>query len=159
MACVILRPVPGSGDDEGRLGPLDCGIQSLYLLLHFSGERTDLSTLERALPAARSSNYSMSELQAADRKLGLALRGIPFGKDDVPPDRPAIASMSGSNDAHYVVLRPVGRTGTMVQVIDPPYAPQVVDSTDLIGGPAWTGRLLIPGRSYERGRGGPDPSA
>ena len=40
--------------------------------------------------------------------------------------------------------RSVGTTGTMVQVIDPPYAPWIADYSQLFTAKPWTGRLLIP---------------
>jgi hypothetical protein len=44
---------------------------------------------------------------------------------------------------HFAVLRPVGTTGTMVQVLDPPNAPWIGDCTQVMSTKAWTGRVLI----------------
>ena len=42
-----------------------------------------------------------------------------------------------------VLLRPVGMTGKMVQVLDPPSAPAVVDYEQLLSSQSWTGQILL----------------
>jgi hypothetical protein len=69
---------------------------------------------------------------------------VRFGRDDLPLRRPAIAYLSGLRAGHFVTLRPVGITGTMVQVIDPPDASRIMDYQPLLARPDWTGRLLVP---------------
>lgn len=101
----------------------DCGPNALYLLLRSSGIDVRMEAIERALPPRHSDGYSMAELRDAARACGLSLRGIRIGPDDVPLDRPVIAHMDQGRSGHYVLLRPIGRTGTMVQVIEPPVAP------------------------------------
>ena len=86
----------------------------------------------------------MADLRAASAQNGVRLRRAKFVKGDGPLDRPAIAFLSLANEGHFVVLRPVGVTGTMVQVLDPPFAPRVVDYKDILSGRQWTGRVLVP---------------
>jgi hypothetical protein len=47
---------------------------------------------------------------------------------------------------HYVVLRPVGHTGKLVQVLDPNEEPVVLDAARLYASPEWTGLALVPAR-------------
>jgi hypothetical protein len=129
---------------------VDCGTDSLYVLLRLNGQHVDLGALERVLSKHGSRGYSMSELAAAARAFGLTLRGIRLGPRDIPLDRPAIAYLKNSGEGHFVVLRPVGSTGRMAQLIDPPFAPVIIDYRDLFRGPAWTGRLLLPEYGSER---------
>src|SRR5262249_50665333 len=117
VSVVTSASIRAAGPDDEAL---DCGPNSLYLLLQLSGYRADLDTLKRLLPSRPPPGYSMLELKAAARANGLRLRGIRFGKRDVPLDRPAIAFLNHSGSGHFVVLRPVGVTGTMVQIIEPP---------------------------------------
>ncbi len=118
----------------------DCGVNSLFLLLEFEARPTTLDRLDRALPERRSDGYSMAELAAASRSLGLPLEGVDFGKGDAALDRPAIAFFQDAQAGHFALLRPVG---TRVQVIDPPLVPRIVDYPDLFAARTWTGRLLL----------------
>ena len=121
----------------------NCGLNALFLLAKISGEPTDLARIERTLPLRRVGGYSMAELRAGGRALGIDLRGVRFGKGDIPLDRPAIAFLDTPGEGHFITLQPVGTMGTMVQVLDPPYAPAVVDYSQLLARPSWSGRLLV----------------
>lgn len=121
----------------------NCGLNALFLLAKLSGGPADLGRIERALPARRAGGYSMAELRAGGRAVGLDLQGVRFGKRDVPLDRPAIAFLDTPGEGHFVALQPVGSMGTMVQVLDPPYAPALVDYSQLLARRSWSGRLLV----------------
>ncbi|MGC8643672.1 MAG: cysteine peptidase family C39 domain-containing protein [Isosphaeraceae bacterium] len=123
---------------------LDCGVNALFVLLHFEGHPVPYDRLESALPPRRPDGYSMAELSAAARALGLPLDGVKFVKGDKPLDRPAIALFQNARGDHFAVLRPVGTTGTMVQVIDPPHVPAIMDYDRILGSKGWTGRILLP---------------
>jgi hypothetical protein len=92
----------------------------------------------------------MAELAAASRSLGMELDGVEFVKGDKSPDRPAIAFLSDARGGHFAVLRPVGATGTMVQVIDPPHVPWITDCDRLLAARGWTGRILLPRERWSR---------
>lgn len=128
----------------------DCGPHTLFLLLRTLGFDVGVEELERILPPRHPEGYSMAELQAAARAFGLRLRGVRFDREDVPLDRPAIARLDQGTAGHFVLLRPVGRTGTMVQILEPQFAPSITDYGPLISGPAWTGQLLVPTSRMER---------
>jgi len=96
------------------------------------------------LPAHHPDGYSMAELAAASEALGLPLRGVRFAKGDPNPGQPAIAFLESERGGHFSVLRPLGTTATMVQVIDPPIPPWVTDYDRLFVNGIWTDRILLP---------------
>jgi hypothetical protein len=123
---------------------LDCGVTALFILLRLEGRSITLERVESALPPRHPAGYSMAELSAAAGSLGLPLEGVRLSQADKPLDRPAIAFVSGAAGGHFAVLRPVGTTGTMVQVIDPPRAPWIADYARVFAASTWTGRVLVP---------------
>lgn len=137
----------GTGDDV-RVN--DCGVNSLYLLLRPCSRDVDLTELRRRLPNPRDSGLSMHELRAAAGTFGLRLRGVRIGSRDVPLDRPVIALLEHEGNGHFVVLVPTGETGTMVQMLDFPRPPQVVDYASLLESSEWTGKVMIPSWRHER---------
>jgi Peptidase C39 family len=116
--------------------PPDCGTNALFLILKLEGMSVGLEEIESALPARNEFGYSMLELQSTARRCGLSLVGNSFGPSSAPLPGPAIAYRPGHKPAsgHFVVLRPVGSNDTVVQVIDPPYAPRLIDYPTLFGG-------------------------
>jgi len=123
---------------------LDCGVNALFVLLQIEGCPVALDRLESALPPRHTDGYSMTELASAARSLGLSLEGVRFVKGDSALDRAGIAFVKDAKGGHFLVLRPVGTTGTMVQVIDPPHVPVITDYDRLFTSRAWTGRILQP---------------
>jgi len=85
----------------------------------------------------------MAELAAAARSLGLELEGVRLGREDIPLGRSAIVFLKDARGGHFAVLRPVGTTGAMVQVIDPPHVPWITDWDRLFAAKSWTSRVLI----------------
>ena len=133
----------GSAPEETT--KLDCGVNALFVLLKLEGCPVTFDQVEKALPATRSPDgYSMAELAAASKKLGVSLDGVKFTIGDKPLARPAIAFLQDGKAGHFAVLRPVGTTRTMVQVIDPPSAPWIADYPRLLASKPWTGRILTP---------------
>jgi hypothetical protein len=133
----------------------DCGLTSLFLLLHLEGRATTLDELHRALPPRGPSGYSMAELASAASALGMRLEGIQFRPGAPPPDRPAIAYFKDGRFGHFAVLRPVGTTGTTVQLIDPPHPPALLDYTRLLAERTWTGQTLINANPWALRNAGP----
>ena len=124
---------------------LDCGAARLYLLHRLQGHRGHprstrdsiatlafrwlldgraLRSLQRAGPPTRGSTSCRRR------------QGSGCSRHRVPSER--------RKGGHYVVLRPVGTTGTMVQVIEPPHAPWITDYRRLFAARPWTGRILLP---------------
>lgn len=122
----------------------DCGLNSLYILLRLQGRLVEFSSLESSLPTPQAEGYSMAELASASAALGSSLEGRRYSRVDGPLDRPVIAYTREPEGGHFLVLRPVGTTGTMVQVIDPPHVPVIVDYDRVFASKSWTNRVLRP---------------
>lgn len=131
---------------------LDCGVNALFILLHLEGRPIPYDRLEAVLPPHCPAGYSMAELSSAARSLGLPLDGVKFVKGDKPLDRPAIAFLKDAKGGHFIILRPVGTTGTMVQVIDPTHVPLITDYDRILGSSGWTGRILLPSTPWYKRR-------
>ncbi len=108
-----------AGQENGRSG-LDCGVNSLFILLQLQGRPVSLARLEAVLPAQHPQGRSMAELSEAARSFGVRLRGVRLETRGSLRGRPAIVYLMDNAGGHFAVLRPVGTTGTMVQVLDPP---------------------------------------
>ena len=132
---------------ETRTRPYDCGVQSVYILLRLEGHAANLNRIERHLPPPQASGYSMSELREAAGACGLSLAGVRLEKQEQAIDRPMVAYFKREGHGHFMVLRPVGHTGKLVQVIDPGETPDVLDKVDLFSSPEWTGFALVPFRT------------
>lgn len=139
LSCLVSAGAVGADETTGR----DCGVNALYILLQLEGRPVPLDRLLSALARGHADGYSMAELAAAAEALGMRLDGVRFSKGETPPDRPAIAFVKEAGSGHFVVIRPVGTTGTMVQVINPPSVPWITDYDRLFTSPAWTGRILL----------------
>ncbi len=59
-------------------------------------------------------------------------------------DRPMLVFLNRGEHGHFLVLRPVGTTGKLVQVVDSVNPPAVIDKTALFAAKSWTGLALIP---------------
>lgn len=139
LAGVIGSPLRA---EEEASRPFDCGPSALFVLVKLMDRDATYEAVLQALPPRHPDGYSMMELQTAASKLGLGLSGARLDHGDRLAG-PAIAFVKSGREGHFVVLRPVGTTGRMVQVIDPPDAPEALDLDRLIDSPEWTGRLLI----------------
>jgi hypothetical protein len=91
----------------------------------------------------------MADLQSAASIYGVGLRGARLRREDFPLDRSVIALLSTEGDGHYVVLQPVGTTGTMAMIFDFPRPPRIVDYASLSDSEGWDGLALVPARPWE----------
>jgi Peptidase C39 family len=146
----LAHPACASASQQDEHIRLDCGVNALYILLNLEGRAVALERLVSALPPRRPDGYSMAELAAASQSLGLHLDGVRFAKGDEALDRPAIAFFKDARGGHFAVLRPVGTTGTMAQVIDPPHVPWITDYDRLLVTRPWMGRILLPREPWTR---------
>lgn len=138
---LLCRVMAGS---EGSAPTYDCGTLSLYTLLRVRGEHVGLQQVASALPSPSPLGFSMKELQTAAGKFGCPLEGVRLPRTRQAPERPLIALVSRGDHGHYIVLRPVGHTKRLVQVIDSAVAPIVIDAESLYLSPEWTGLALVP---------------
>src|SRR5262245_11386692 len=101
VALLVLLPAvsAGASQPEERT-TLDCGVNSLYILLHLEGRQATLDRVESVLPPRHRDGFSMAELSAAAGSLGLGLEGVQFAKGDKALDRPAIVFTEDSKGGH-----------------------------------------------------------
>lgn len=88
----------------------------------------------------------MAELREAARACGLTLVGVRLPRSGHAPDRPALVFLEGEDHGHFLVVRPVGHSGKLIQVIDSIGDPVVMDAADLYASNQWTGLALVPVR-------------
>lgn len=123
--------------------PYSCGVKALYALLRSEGFRPRVTGVARTLPAERPDGYSMKELRDAASALGLRLDGVLLEKTGAALDAPMLVFLRRGTHGHYAVVRPVGHTGKLVQVVDGDETPEVMDKTDLLLSDEWTGIALV----------------
>ncbi len=124
-----------------------CGMYALYHLARLEGVGVPADRIATVLPPLHPDGYSMKDLRDAAGRLGLGLQGVSLGREPGAIDRPMLAFLKLSDHGHYVVVRPVGHTGRLVQVIENAGDPLVVDSSMLFASPRWTGTVLLPHRT------------
>jgi len=124
----------------------DCGPLGLYSLLRLEGRPTDLRDIKRHLPSPPPGGHSMRDLRVAAHARGLCLTGVLLEKVDKAIDRPMLVLMKRGAHGHFQVIRPIGHTGNLVQVIDSTRPLEVMDKSDLLMSPGWTGLALVPSR-------------
>lgn len=143
LACATLPGWSIASPPNTTSSANDCGVSSLFVLLKLMGSGVDISELEESLPTRHAEGYSMKELRDGAKAKGLHLRGVRL-RSPVDLKTPAIVFLSDGRHGHYVVVRPVGPSGKLVQVIDPNSPPEVMDRQALANLPRWTGFALLP---------------
>lgn len=148
----LLRPGPVWGEPDLSPRTYDCGVMSLYHLLRLEGRPTDLETIERHLPSSKAGQYSLKELRDAARACGLTLNGVRLPASGRPPSGPALVHLDRKPGGHFLLIRPVGHTGRLVQLLDSTRPPYVQDAETLYASPEWTGIALVPSRPNQPAR-------
>ncbi len=138
---------PPSPTDAGPQAGYACGPMSLTTLLRLEGVHTTLDQVNARL-AARPA-HSLVELRQAARDLGLELRGVRIDPKAWPLDRPALVRLDRGGIGHFVVVRPIGHTGELAQVIDVVDGVRVEDARRFFASKEWTGVALIPARMFD----------
>ncbi len=147
-SALAADPPVGSSVPPGR--DHDCGTSALCVLLRLEGHPTSLA--EMPAPAVEGTGRSMKDLKETAARHGLALSGLRIEPRAGAIDRPSLVFVDRKPHGHYLVVRPVGPSGRLIQVIDPGREPFVVDAIDLFRSPGWTGVALVPGRSASGAR-------
>jgi hypothetical protein len=120
-----------------------CGFRALFILLNIEGRPPTIAALATHLKSTNPRGSSMKELRDTARACGLGLNGVRLKNGNRQPDRPILAFVKRGSHGHYLVVRPVGHTGSRVQVIDSNREPVVMDAAVLYASPEWTGLALI----------------
>ncbi len=132
-------------EDRPEAG-LNCGAASLYVLAKLLDHPLTLNEIRSKLSQSPTQSLAMSDLRRGAEQLGIDLRGVLLARSPGRPlvRQPVIAFLNRGRSGHYVVVRPVGHTGHVVQLIDSINPPEVVESELLLASPAWTGIALSP---------------
>lgn len=139
-----------AGPDQSEEYQYNCGILSLYTLLQLENARIDLADLESRLPPPSPDGCSLKELRDAARAVGVELRGVRLSDAPGSLDRPALVFIDAGGHGHYIVIRPCGRTGKLLQILDANHSPRVIDESFFKSSESWTGIALIPTRTNTR---------
>lgn len=166
MFLLAVAPIESGAAHSGQQRPADaetsareedaipCGTLSLYVLCRLEGRKVDLTTVAARLPEDVRAGHSLAEIRDAAAECGLRLRGVRLRPSDWPLDRPALVHLDRHSSGHFVVIRPVGQSGRLAQVIDGRHRVEVLDFERLVSSPEWTGLALIPGRPNWAGGAG-----
>src|SRR5262249_50754922 len=120
---------------------------AIYYLLALEGRPTVLNDIVAALPPPQLRGRSMGELSNAAGACGLTLLGVDLSTRECNvPDRPFLAFVKRNGHGHFIVVRPIGHTGKLVQVFDGFHTPEIVDWINLFKSREWTGLAMIPRR-------------
>lgn len=132
-----------SGTDHQRkaqVEPSDCGVAALYALLKVEGRSVKLAEVHQSLAEGAEGLVTMKDLRDAAAGLGLILEGRKLTER---PSRATIAHVK-LGSGHFLVVRPVGTTGKLVQVLDGQRLPFVIDWENLARSELWSGVGLTP---------------
>lgn len=122
-----------------------CGVTALYTLLRLEGHRVSLPDLCADLPVGAENGLSFQDLKRTARRYGLELRGVRIERTGRSPTRPTLVfTRHDSPTGHFLVIRPVGDSGRLVQVFDGLKDPEVIDADAFESRLDWTGLALIP---------------
>ena len=123
----------------------DCGTLALFTLLRADGKTVRLAEVVSSLPSPVQGGFSVDDICRAARRMGLDVfpTRLQPGKC---PDRPALAFLRAGTNRHFLVVRPVGHSGRLLQVIDSRGTPFVVEAEEFLASPQWTGIVIIPRR-------------
>jgi len=148
LAIAIGWPRAGLGAEPSQnADPSDCGTVALYHLLRLEGHPVEFNQLQAVLGASGPEGHSFRELCRAGRRFGLALDAVVLPKRRSSVGGPTLVFLKNGPEGHFVVVRPVGHTGLLVQVLDGEETPVVIDTERLFGSPLWTGLALVPRRT------------
>lgn len=144
---LVLLSLLAEGDASPRQdassiehGWLSCGFASLYVLQHWMGGALNLEQLR----AADHGPISMLELITVAGQSGIVLHGVKLSAGDFPLREPHILHFSRGPVGHFMVARPVGQTGRLIQLFDPPSNYLFVYQDDLLNDPTFSGYALRP---------------
>ena len=149
---LIFGMVLGGGSNGDEPSPTlpeanDCGTIALYQFLQIESRPTTWNGIVAQLGQPPRAGHSLRELRDVACHFGLELAGtrLEMAKQQ-PLDRLAIFFVKRGIAGHFFIVRPVGTTGKLVQILDGVEPPEVMDCTELTNLPGWTGLALMPRR-------------
>ena len=133
-----------------EIDPYACGPLALTILLRLEGSDVGLDRIDSDLGEPSRQGHSLAELARAADRLGYPLGGIRIAPGDGPIRHPALAHLMRDGQGHFVVVRPLAGSDSLVQVIDPAVGSSITSLDILIANPGWTGVALARDRSRWR---------
>ena len=138
-------PRSDDGAEKPQTGDSHCGILALFYLARLLDRPLSLDAIESSPSFSGSrSGCSMADLKQAATGFGITLEGIQLDKRERLWDRPMILFQRSPNHGHFLVTRPVGHSGNLVQVFDGVQPTAIVDLERLSNQRSWTGLALVP---------------
>ena len=144
---LICQSVAPGDAREDRANRWDCGTLTLYHLLRLETKTHDLSQIKSLFPTTADGEHSFHELRVVASRCGLELDPVVLPMRPSAIDRPTVIFLKRDQEGHFILIRPVGHSGQLVQVFDGTQTPFVCDASTLYDSPSWTGLALIPRRS------------
>ena len=144
----LTSQVPTPPNHAAASNKDDCGVAALLVMLRTQGKNVSMADVQSALPKRSELGHSMAELRDAARSFGVKLVGVQLPSRPESFNRPCLVILKGREGGHYVVVRPVGSSGGLVQVIDSRTDPEVGDAERLFRSPMWTGMALVPASTW-----------
>ena len=121
----------------------ECGVLSLYTFLRLNNVAVKLQDLDDVINPSQTDGHTLKELRDAGKKFGLRLIGVHLRKGQTI-SAPVIIYFKSGRHGHYAVLRPVGHTGKLVQLMDTlAPVPEVSDFSVVTSRTDWTGICLM----------------
>jgi hypothetical protein len=142
LAIAGFQEIESDRDIHAYAEIYDCGTLALYHFLKLDGYAVDLSHLAAALPPPAPRGFSMKELRDAAAVYGCSLNGCRIEKS-ADFEFLSLLFLNRRPHGHFVVVRPVGHTGNLVQIFDGIQPPIVMDKKKLIDSREWTGYALV----------------
>jgi hypothetical protein len=146
LAYISVSLFSGAFARELDAEQIGCGPIALFTLLRMEGKPVNLSEVLLGLPSSNAKENSLIELRDASLRFSLNLEAMQLPPNRELPEQPLIALMSNGETGHFVIVRRVGFSGKLVQVLDSSRETRVVDAEKLMKSPEWTGYVLVPAR-------------
>ncbi len=141
---VSWSPMALAAEEPPKVDPWDCGTVSLYHLLRLTGHSLDIDGLQVVLGTPGAEGHSFHQLREAAGHFGLSVDAVVLPKRRSAIQGPVLLFAKLGQEGHFFVVRPVGHTGRLVQLLEGDRPPSVVDAERLFNSRAWTGLALVP---------------
>lgn len=142
MACA---PRPDDFVENPETAASHSGVLALFYLARMLDRPLSLDSIESSPSFSGSrTGCSMADLKQAAIGFGITLEGIQLDKRDRLWDQPMILFQRSPNHGHFLVTRPVGHSGNLVQVFDGVQPTAIIDLERLSNQRSWTSLALVP---------------
>ena len=149
MSLLVMLLCEGSLVTESQL--YDCGTLSVRNFLALHGKSVPLHVITEKLPTPCPDGFTIKQFRDAIRSLGIKVNGVKIPRQAKALDREMLMLLKHDTHGHYVVIRPVGPSGTLIQIVDGLEPPRVLEKTKLVDGESWTGIVLSTYQDNESG--------